>query len=90
MRLRDAWMESRAAAMAARPAFPRWRPRLREETTERGKRRKKKGDDVVPDRRVLRVSDPRVRLSWRWIGDGLVGRSWAERRWWAGWLAVAH
>jgi hypothetical protein len=63
MRLRDAWMAYRAVANAARPTFPRWRPRLREEMAERGKKRKKKGGDVAPDSRVPRVSDSRARLS---------------------------
>jgi hypothetical protein len=39
----------------------------------KGKRRKKKGGDVAPDRRVPRVSDTHVRPSWWWIGGGLAG-----------------
>jgi hypothetical protein len=68
MRGRDTWKASRAADMSARPTFPRRHPRLREDMAERGKRRKKKGGDIAPDRRVSQVSDPRARPSWWRIG----------------------
>jgi hypothetical protein len=72
MRLRDAWMASRAAALAARQAFPRRRPRLREAKEEKGERRKKKEGDVASDWRVPQVSDARAWPCWRRSGSGLV------------------
>jgi hypothetical protein len=73
-------MASRAAAMAAQPAFPRRRPRLREVKAEWGKSRKKKEGDVAPDRRVPQVSDPRARPSLRRSGGGLVVGPWLGRK----------
>jgi hypothetical protein len=73
MWLRDAWMASRAAAMAARPGLSTAAPVVVQEDGRKGKRRKKKWGDVAPDRRVPLVSDARVRSSWRRIGGGLAG-----------------
>jgi hypothetical protein len=73
MCLRDAWMASRVAAMAARPGLSTKTPAAVREDGGKGKRRKKKGGDVAPDRRVSLINDAHARSSWRRIGGGLAG-----------------
>jgi hypothetical protein len=84
--------------MAARPGLSTTTPVAVREDGGKGKRRKKKGGDVAPDRRVPLISDARARSSWQRISGGLAwprlgqkgktGRGWLRAH--AGCLRFFH